>query len=124
VLLVAATTTGTAAAAVLYRDAAAESALRSRLVGAPVADTGVRVLAGAAVRSGSDDILQGTVPGLPKTTGRVCLVPGLMDTIKPRRVSDGSTTEVPGGTSGASDQVDVGRAQGPGQSSERVRADR
>ena len=71
VLLVAATTTGTATAAVLYRDAAAESALRSRLAGARVADTGVRVLAGAAVRSGSDEILQGTVPGLPKATGRV-----------------------------------------------------
>ena len=53
-----------------------------------------------------------------------CLVPGLMDTIKPRRIRDGSTTEVPGGASGASDQVDVGRAQGPRQSSERVRADR
>jgi len=25
-----------------------------------------------------------------------CLVPGLMDTIKPRRIKDGSTTEVPG----------------------------
>jgi hypothetical protein len=53
-----------------------------------------------------------------------CLVPGLMDTIKPRRIKDGSTTEVPGGASGASDQVDVGSAQGLRQSSERVRADR
>ncbi len=47
-----------------------------------------------------------------------------MDTIKPRRIKDGSTTEVPGGASGASDQVDIGSAQGLRQSSERARADR
>ncbi len=40
----------------------------------------------------------------------LCLVPGLMETIKPRRIKDGCTAEVSRGASGASDQVDVGRA--------------
>ncbi len=46
----------------------------------------------------------------PRAHPSACQVPGLMETIKPRRIKDGSTAEVSRGASGASDQVDVGRA--------------
>jgi len=61
---------------------------------------------GAVARRRHDD-LSGLLDPVPaRREQRFCLVPGLMDTIKPRRIKDGSTTEVPGGASGASDQVD------------------
>ena len=48
--------------------------------------------------------------------GPMCLVPGLMETIKSRRFRYGGTTEVPRGTSGARNPADVGGAERPGRS--------
>lgn len=50
-------------------------------------------------------------PGAIKLALEVdCLVPGLMETIKPRRIKNGSTAEVPRGTSGARDPDGAGRS--------------
>lgn len=70
-VLVTALTTGTAAAAAVYRQAAAESALRARLVGAPVADSGVEVGGGASPRSVWATQLPAKVPDLPFAEQRV-----------------------------------------------------
>ena len=54
-----------------------------------------------------------------------CLAPGVMEARIPRKdASHGSTTEVPGGASGARGQDDVGGPQGSGDSAECVQADR
>jgi len=53
-----------------------------------------------------------------------CQVPGLMETIKPRRIKHGRTTEVPGGASAAGDPPDTGRPQGPGRKAGCLHTDR
>lgn len=70
-LLVAALTTGAGAAALTYQQAAADSALRSRLLAAPAGDAGVEVAGNSSPRVDWQHQLAAGVPRLPFSSARI-----------------------------------------------------